>query len=85
MSDLWLADASFIRLKNLSLSYSLPKKWMQKLSIDHVNLGFSATNVGLLWLADKEKLGGEDPEFSWSGGTIMPISRQYVFTLNIGF
>ena len=33
----------------------------------------------------QKKLGGEDPEFVWSGGTTMPITKQYTFTLNIGF
>lgn len=85
MSDLWLADASFIRLKNLSVSYSLPKAWLKKSKIANVNIGLQATNLALLWLADRDKLGGEDPEFVWSGGTSMPISKQYTITFNIGF
>lgn len=84
MSDLWLADASFIRLKNLSLSYSLPKHWMDKVGMKTVNIGLQATNLALLWLADRKKLGGEDPEFVWTGGTSMPISKQYTITLSIG-
>lgn len=85
MSDLWLVDASFIRLKNLNLSYSLPKVWLSKTGLANVNIGLQATNLGLLWLADRKKLSGEDPEFVWSGGTSMPISKQYTITLNIGF
>ena len=85
MSDLWLANASFIRLKNLSINYSLPKKWLKATKLNNINIGLQATNLALLWLADREKLGGEDPEFSWSGGTSMPISRQYTMTFSIGF
>ncbi len=85
MSDLWLANASFIRLKNLSINYSLPQKWLKATKLNNINIGLQATNLALLWLADREKLGGEDPEFSWSGGTSMPISRQYTMTFSIGF
>ena len=85
MSDRWIADASFIRLKSLSLSYSFPQRWLKGAKISHVNLGLQATNLALLWLADRKKLNGEDPEFVWSGGTSMPISKQYTVTFSIGF
>jgi TonB-linked SusC/RagA family outer membrane protein len=85
MSDYWIADASFLRLKNISLSYKIPHKWVNKFGLERANISMQATNVGLLWLADKDKLNGEDPEFVWSGGTTMPISKQFTFTLNVGF
>lgn len=84
ISDRWLADASFIRLKNLSLNYTFPRKILSKTGINNLNIGLQATNLALLWMADRKKLGGEDPEFVWSGGTSMPISKQYTITLSIG-
>ncbi|WP_461640491.1 SusC/RagA family TonB-linked outer membrane protein [Labilibaculum euxinus] len=85
MSDYWIADASFLRVKNISLSYKLPNGLVNKFGLERANISMQATNVGLLWLADKKKLNGEDPEFVWSGGTTMPISKQFTFTLNVGF
>lgn len=85
MSDRWLADASFIRLKNVALNYSFPSKLVQQAGLTKVNIGLQATNLALLWLADRKLLGGEDPEFVWSGGTSMPISKQYTITLSVGF
>lgn len=85
MSDRWLADAGFIRLKNVGLSYTLPPSTLQKLKLSSVNIGIQASNLAILWLADAEKLGGEDPEFVWSGGSTMPITRQYTVTFSIGF
>ncbi len=85
MSDVWLADASFIRLKNIGFTYRLPQSWLQSLKIKQASLSLQGSNLALLWVADKKKLGGEDPEFVWSGGTTMPITKQYTFTLNIGF
>lgn len=85
MSDLWMADASFIRLKNLSLNYNFPDRWLRKASIRNLSIGIQGTNLALVWLADRKKLAGEDPEFVWTGGTSMPVSKQYTVTLNIGF
>lgn len=85
MSDLWLADASFVRLKNVSLNYNFPSHWLSRYKIRQLSLGVQGTNLALVWLADRKKLAGEDPEFVWSGGTSMPISKQYTVTLSIGF
>ena len=85
MSDYWIADASFVRLKNVSLNYNLPKKWVNTIGINNASIGVQGTNLALLWLADPDKLGGEDPEFVWSGGTTMPITKQYTFSLKVGF
>lgn len=85
MSDRWLADASFIRLKNTGISYRLPESWVRRFKIKRASMGLQGTNLALLWVADKKKLGGEDPEFVWSGGTTMPVNKQVTFTLNIGF
>lgn len=84
MSNQWIADASFIRLKNVSVSYSLPNKWISSIGIKTCKLSLQGTNLALLWAKDKDKLNGEDPEFVWSGGATMPITKQYSFTLNIG-
>ncbi|TAJ15514.1 SusC/RagA family TonB-linked outer membrane protein [Marinilabiliaceae bacterium JC017] len=85
MSDYWMADASFIRLKNVSLTYKLPKSLINKIGMKSASIGVHGTNLAILWQADKDKLNGEDPEFVWSGGTTMPIVKQYTFTLNVGF
>ncbi|MCG8581230.1 MAG: hypothetical protein MI866_15015 [Bacteroidales bacterium] len=85
MSDKWLADASFIRLKNVSLNYRLPETWMKHVGFKHASVSVQGTNLAILWLADADKLGGEDPEFVWSGGTTMPITKQYTFSLKVGF
>ncbi|MDC1105147.1 SusC/RagA family TonB-linked outer membrane protein [Prolixibacteraceae bacterium] len=85
MSDYWIADASFIRLKNVSISYNLPQKWISGLGIKTCNFSVQGTNLALLWAKDIDKLNGEDPEFVWSGGSTMPITKQYSFTFKIGF
>ncbi len=44
-SDVAVLDASFIRLKNLSLSWSLPAIWMQKSHIEGGSIFLQAQNL----------------------------------------
>jgi TonB-dependent starch-binding outer membrane protein SusC len=53
-----ITDASFIRLKNLSLAYTLPKEWLQKLNINNARIFIQGQN--LLTITDYE---GFDPEY----------------------
>lgn len=79
-----VASGGFIRLKNISLSYSLPETWMRRSKVfKKVTFTAAMSNVCLL-LADK-KLNGQDPEFYNTGGVASPLARQITFALNIGF
>jgi len=77
-----IADGGFVRLKEISLAYDLPKKWIEFLAIANVQLKVQATNLLLLY-ADR-KLNGQDPEFFNSGGVSTPIPKQITFTLRAG-
>ena len=78
-----IANGGFIRLKELALTYELPKTWLDKTFITRASLKVAATNLCLLY-ADK-KLNGQDPEFINSGGVATPISKQFTATLRLGF
>lgn len=65
-SDGAYADASFIRLKNVSLGYQLPKVFLQKLNIQQARFYFQAQN---LYTISGYK--GLDPE---GQGTTPPLS-----------
>lgn len=82
-SDVRVADGSFIRLKDISLSYSFPKRWVKSMGLSSVSLKGLVSNVALLY-SDK-KLNGQDPEFFRSGGVAMPVPRQVTFALKVGF
>jgi TonB-linked SusC/RagA family outer membrane protein len=77
-----IAKGDFIRLKEVSLSYNFPSKWVKPLMLSNLSLKLQATNVLLLY-ADK-KLNGQDPEFSNTGGVAIPVPRQFTLTLRIG-
>jgi TonB-linked SusC/RagA family outer membrane protein len=82
-SDARVADGDFVRLKDVKVSYSLPKKLLRKSFIEGANVSFQAYNLWLLYSDDK--LNGIDPEFYQSGGISLPLSRTYTFTLNLKF
>ncbi len=79
-----VADGSFVRLKEVSLTYNMPKKLLGngKL-IKKASLKLQGTNLWLIY-ADS-KLRGEDPEFARVGGVSTPIAKQITATLRIGF
>jgi hypothetical protein len=79
-----VARGDFMRLKTLSLSYNIPRKWLEKTNfIKQVGITLSGTNLWMIY-ADK-KLNGQDPEFYNAGGVAQPLQRQYILSLKLGF
>lgn len=78
-----IAKGDFIRMKEISLAYDLPKRWLQSAKISNLSLKLQATNLFLIY-ADK-KLNGQDPEFFNTGGVASPVPRQFTMTLRLGF
>ena len=55
-------DASYIKMRDISLSYRMPKSFLEKLKVDEIQLRVQFSNV-MLWKANKF---GLDPEFQIS-------------------
>ena len=77
-SQLWLHNGNYLKLKNLTIGYTFPTKWMQKLYVK--NLRIYATGENLLTIT---KFKGLDPEMA-AGNGYLPI-RQYAFGINVTF
>lgn len=77
-----LQNASFLRLKNLTLSYSLPQQWMQATRFfDSVRIYATARN---LFTATKYK--GGDPEMDGNIALgFYPSTRQYMLGVEVSF
>ena len=75
-SDVRVADASFLRCTQISLSYGLPQKICKKVRLSHIQ--FSANINNLFVIASKEWK-GYDPELGYS---IQP--RMYSLGLSLG-
>lgn len=78
-----VAKGDFIRLKNISLAYMLPKKVVSRFGFNSAQVSLVGNNIALIY-ADK-RLNGADPEFFNNGGVAMPIPKQYTFSLKLGF
>jgi len=80
-STLWLADASYLRLKSLSLSYTLTgKKFLKKLGL--TSLGFNFSGYNLLTFSPLKYL---DPESNPDNYGEYPLIKVYSFGLNLNF
>jgi TonB-linked SusC/RagA family outer membrane protein len=77
-SDLAYVDASFIRLRNISLSWSMPDAWAKKLQVAGCQL--FATGQNLLTITDYD---GLDPETQQSG--IMPLMKTITAGIQVSF
>lgn len=69
-SDRFVDDATFLRFKQLSLSYDLPRKLLQKTGIDKCNVYITTYD---LWTWTKYK--GQDPEVGFSNGALYQIAK----------
>ncbi len=70
-------DRSFIRLQDVSLSYTLPKTWTSSIGLENLNFFFSGKNLITL-----TKWKGWDPE-AGSGYFGRPVLRSFSFGLNL--
>ncbi len=78
-----IAKGDFIRMKEISVSYNLPKKVTNACRLSNAMVKLQATNLFLIY-ADK-KLNGQDPEFFNTGGVAAPTPKQFTLTVNLGF
>ena len=76
-SDYWLVNASYLRLKTLSLGYNFPKEWLSKVSIDQVRIYLAATNLFTISELMKYNV---DPEGT---GVASYYPQQKVFTVGL--
>lgn len=74
-------NASYIRLKNLQLGYTIPRKLTQKIGFQKIRFYFSGENL----LTGTKLSSLFDPETfnSGWGGCCYPLSRTYSFGLNL--
>lgn len=73
----YLENVSYLKFSTLSLSYMLPERWIQAMRLSSMSVGFNMNNLFIL-----TNYSGIDPE---TPGAVYPQSRQFTFSLNIGF
>ena len=79
-SDLWVKDASYLRLKNIEIGYNFRLPFMPKIGMEKMRVFMTGYN---LLTFDKLKI--SDPESMSSGVPQYPVMRVINFGLNVSF
>ena len=87
VSSYYVEDASYLRLQNINISYSLPTKFLQKYNISQIKFFAVADNLKV-WT----KYSGLDPEVNFNNPSITgldrlvyPRSTTFTFGINVNF
>jgi TonB-linked SusC/RagA family outer membrane protein len=72
-------DDSWIKIRNLSLGYQLPKSLLSKVKISSMRVFAQVQNAGMLWSRNNFR----DSEYGTNG--TLYYNRGYVFGINVGF
>lgn len=78
MSDFWMFNGRYMRLKNLTFGYTLPQSFTQKATINRARFYVSANDLFCISKYPK----GWDPEM---GTTAYPITTSILFGLSVNF
>ena len=91
--EFFLIDRSFAKLRNISLTWDLPKKWMQKIHFEGISLTAYVNNVATFTAKDNYYIDPEATSYAGDGDLAAqfgelysnPTSRQYGINVNIKF
>lgn len=87
-SDYFIEDGSYLKLKNITLGYTFPRKWTRKAKINRLRIYVTGSN-----LLTFTKFSGLDPEFAGAAktaygvyyGSTYPQTRMVAFGVDISF
>lgn len=88
-SSYYVEDGSYLRIAQITLGYSLPKEFLNKIMLSNARLYFTMNNVATI-----TGYSGYDPEVPAASGVTVtpgydsstyPRSRSYVFGINLTF
>ena len=75
-----LHDATYLKLKNLQVGYTIPKQWTQRFKCSNMRVFFSGENLLTI-----TSFPGQDPETGGIGFGTYPIARLLSIGCNISF
>jgi TonB-linked SusC/RagA family outer membrane protein len=86
----YLQNAAYIRLKNLQIGYTFPKKLMQKIYVDNLRVYVSANNIWthskIKGMFDPETLYSYDSSVGYGGyGKMYPLCKTLCVGVNLNF
>jgi TonB-linked SusC/RagA family outer membrane protein len=86
-SDYFVQDGSFIRIRNLTLGYTLPLKWSSKLTMQKLRIYVKADNLYTFskYTGYSPEIGSADPLTNGIDYGIYPTTSVYSVGLNLTF
>ena len=81
VSDYWIENASYVRMKNLQIGYTMPKTLVNAVGIQNVRFYYSVEN---LFTLHNMRL-NVDPEIPSERASNFPLTRTHAFGVNITF
>ena len=76
-SDAMVVSGSFLRCRNIGLSWQMKREWCEKIYMKNLSLNFNMDNI---FVIASKRFNGFDPEVS---NSVLP--RNYSLGINIGF
>lgn len=89
-NDRYLQDLAYCRLKNFTIGYSLPKRWLERVYVQSLRIYFSGDNL-LTWTKlksdyiDPEQCMSSDNSVYNSSARIYPYSKTFSFGIDLTF
>ena len=84
LHEYWIYDKTYVKLREISLSYSLPKKILGS-KLKSASVGFIARNPVLLYSAIKGGVDISEAESYWTEGGQLPPVRSMGVNIRLGF
>ncbi len=82
ISDRFVEDGSYLRIKNITFGYTLPERWMKRLHLQSARIYVACENLATL-----TRYTGFDPEVGINGidNGLYPVSRTFSLGVNFNF
>ena len=78
VTDKDLISASYFAIKNITLGYTFPKKWLEKIKTDHIRIYATANNLALF-----SQLRGMDPQYNFTGTVGYKYNPSLTYSIGI--
>ncbi len=79
-STWWLRNMSMLRMKDIEVGYTFPKRWMGKIGLENIRLYAKGSNLLTFSAFDLW-----DPELDTQNGAKYPIMKSVSFGINVNF
>ena len=84
-TKMWRPMATYLRIKNIELGYTIPKSVLNRIGIDNVRFYLNASNLYTFCNKEIRLVDPERHENDWNAGLSYPIMKAVNFGINLTF